>query len=343
MATVILVAFSLLERSLRARLETFGLNTFVVREMVSNNDPELIPNGLGPDRLSPLEKFGKKTRFRQLYVRGQTEWLTDVAVLAYGPETVPFLTSWMSPETPLICLSETMPENAQVQVTVNRQIGRAVIRRPGDFFRPLTSENVLLVPQGWIPEAERLGFVETILFQRTSELVPMPQFVEAVRQLYAMERRPTPQIQSSLSLIRELERLQSRQTQWRTLMAAVLGLALALVYGAIAVLEFRQNLFIGALLRSFGTPPAFLYLRQWVENAFVSNLAAIGAILLIATLHTAIFGTLGFPRAVMDLKAHNPYWSREIALILICVNVGAFLSSLPVAFGLRRPVGAILN
>ena len=342
-ATVILVAFSLLERSLRARLESFGLNTLVMREMVAINDPEMLANNPGADRLAPLVQFGKKLRFRQLYLRGQTEWLNDLLVLSYNPDVLPFLAPLLAPDTPLICLSETLPENARVQVTVNRQVGQAIIRRPGDFLRPLVTENVLLAPQGWISEAERMGFVETTLFQRDGESLPMQQYVDSIRQLYTMDRRASPQIQSPLSLVRELEKLQGRQRQWRTLMAAILGLALALVYGAIAVLEFRQNLFIGALLRSFGTPPVFLYLRQWVENALVSNLAAIGAILVIASLHQAIFGTLGFPRTVMDLKTHNPYWSREIALILICVNVGAFLSSLPVALGLRRPVGEILN
>ena len=39
-ATVILVAFAMLERNLRERLESFGLNTLVVRETLSPSDPE---------------------------------------------------------------------------------------------------------------------------------------------------------------------------------------------------------------------------------------------------------------------------------------------------------------
>ena len=62
-----------------------------------------------------------------------------------------------------------------------------------------------------------------------------------------------------------------------------------------------------------------------------------------AALHQQIFGALGFPRAVLNMNEGNPYWSYEIVLVLLWVNVGAFLSSLPVAAGLRRPVGSILN
>jgi hypothetical protein len=173
--------------------------------------------------------------------------------------------------------------------------------------------------------------------------MPMQRYVQAVNLLYAVDRRSPPQMQSALPLLKELERLQGRQKEWRVVLAGLLGLSLALVFGAIAVLEFRQNLFIGALLRSLGAPGRFLYFRQWLENAFLANLAAVGSVLLVALFHRQIFAGLGFPVSVLDLKDANPYWSFEVALILLCVNVGAFLSSLPVAVGLRKPVGAILN
>jgi hypothetical protein len=171
----------------------------------------------------------------------------------------------------------------------------------------------------------------------------MERYIQAVNLLYSLDRRSPPQMQSALPMVKELENLQSRQRQWRLLLAGLLGVTLALVYGAIAVLEFRQNLFIGALLRSLGAPARFLYFRHWLENSLVANIAALGSIALVAALHRQIFGTLGFPANVLSLREVNPYWSIEIALILGCVNIGAFLSSLPVAVGLRQPVGSILN
>ena len=53
-ATVILVTFHLLERSLRERLERFGLNTVLVRETVLGDSKELVVQGESPDRLAPL-------------------------------------------------------------------------------------------------------------------------------------------------------------------------------------------------------------------------------------------------------------------------------------------------
>jgi hypothetical protein len=342
-ATVILVAFNLLERSIRLRLENFGLNTLVIRENISGLDPELLHSSDRPDRLAPLQAAGDKMRLRQLFVRAQTELQTEVPVMSYPPDALPKLAEWLGTETPLVYFNERLPENILLRVSLGRQSGFALVRHMGDFLRPLAVDDLLLVPQGWASDMERIGFVETTVFQRQSSAMPMALYVEAVNVLYSVDRRSSPQLQSALPLLQELERLQGRQQQWRMLLAATLGMAVALVFGSIAVLEFRQNLFISALLRSLGAPAGFLYFRQWLENAFLANLAAVGAVALVAALHAEIFGALGVPSSLLGLRDANPYWSIEIALTLICVNVGAFLSSLPVAVGLRRPVGAILN
>jgi hypothetical protein len=342
-ATVILVAFNLLERSVRARLESFGLNTLVVRENVTGLDPELLHTSERPDRLAPLQSAGEKMRLRQLYVRAQSELQTEVPVMSYPPEALPKLAEWLNPATPLVYFTESLPDNILLRVQLGRQYGTALVRHMANFLRPLALESLLLVPQDWANDAERIGFSETTIFQRQASAMPMQRYIQAVNLLYALDRRSPPQMQSALPLVEELERLQSQQKHWRALLASILGLALALVYGAIAVLEFRQNLFIGALLRSLGTPGRFLYFRQWIENALLANTSAFAAVLLVAGLHRQIFTALGFPAPVVNAPDAHPYWSAEIALVLVCVNIGAFLSSLPVAVGLRRPVGAILS
>jgi hypothetical protein len=344
-ATVILVAFHLLERSIRERLERFGLNTVVVRETVTSDSKDLTVFGEGPDRLAPLEQHGQKLRVRQLFVRGNTEWQDAVLVLTYSPEAFDHLIEFFSPKTPAILFSEDLPPDVLVRVSVSRQSILAVVRRPQGWLRPLVAEVMLLVPQGTWPDEERIGYVDTTVFQRNPDAAPVAHIVSAVHSFYAMERdrRSPAQIQSALSMIRELEKLKERQTQWRNLLAAILGLAVSLVYGSIAVLEFRQNLFVSALLRSFGAPPRFLFWRHLVENSLLANLAALSAIALMAGVHKGIFGTLGFSKAVLDFSGGNPYFSVGVLSILVWVNVGAFLSSIPILIGLRTPVGATLN
>jgi hypothetical protein len=342
-ATVILVSFNLLERNLRARLENFGINTIITREMLGSTDPEVLPNQIRPDRLQPLRKYGDEIRLRQFYARAQTPWSRDLMVMSYGQDALPFLKDLLSEKTALVYFNESLPENSLIEIHFQQQTDIAIVRRPEGVWKPLVAQQLLLVPTGWAPDAERVGYVDTTLFRRNENAASIQQFVHAIQALYNTEGRSLPQIQSAVGMIKELENLQSRQMQWRGAMAGLLGLAVALVFGAIAVLEFRQNAYVSALLRSFGAPGKALYIRQWFENAFLANLAAISAILLLACFHSELFKTLGFPRELLNLNKVNPYFSWEIALILFWVNIGAFLSSISVAIGLRKPVGEILS
>ena len=342
-ATVILVTFHLLERSLRERLERFGLNTLLVRETILGDSKELVLRGESPDRLAALDACGQKMRLRQLFVRAHSEWQNNLLVLSYPPEGLPSLAEFLSPETPVLCLSDNMPERTLMRVTMNRQSAIAWVRHPQGWLRPLVTEDVLLIPQGMLAEEERLGFVDTTVFQRDPTGPSIERIVNAIATMAAVERRSPPQMQNAIGLIHELEQLKERQMQWRSLLAGILGVALSLVYGAIAILEFRQNLFVSALLRSFGAPRQFLYWCHLAENTVLANLAAAGAIAVVALLHETLFGTLGFPRAVLDFTGGNPYTSTAVLSIIIWINIGALLSSLPIAVGLRQPVGTILN
>ncbi|HWF18036.1 MAG TPA: hypothetical protein VG754_02155, partial [Verrucomicrobiae bacterium] len=83
-ATVILVAFQLLERGLQDRLARFGLDTLLVRESVTPGSLAFFRQGDGPDSLGVLASNGKKLRLRQLFVRGRTEWQQeDLYVFSY--------------------------------------------------------------------------------------------------------------------------------------------------------------------------------------------------------------------------------------------------------------------
>ncbi|MDX1952597.1 MAG: hypothetical protein SFY81_10445 [Verrucomicrobiota bacterium] len=342
-AALILVTFTLLEKSLRERLSKFGLNTLVAREVITPTSADYIPNGEVPNRLSPLDEFGRMLRLRQLFTRAKSEFAGDLTIFTYGQESLPVLAEYLDANTGLVCVTDDWPEGSYVTITLNRQSGQAIVRRAGDLLQPINTADFILVPQNWSPDLDRAGYTDITLFEPLADGLPMNRFTEAIAITYSLDRQTAPQIQSALPVLRELEALQARQNQWRLAMAALLGLSLALVYGAIAVLEFRQNLYVGALLRSFGAPGKALYFRQWIENAFVANAAALVAIFFLYSVHEQLFKMFGFSSSLINLKVHNPYWSEEMVLILICVNIGAFISSLPVAFGLRRSVGQVLS
>src|SRR3954463_13339286 len=115
-ATFILVAFLLLERTLRERLDNFGINTLIVKEMVMVNDPELLPSAKRPDRLESLVMYGDKYRLRQLYGRATTEFAGDLQLMSYPSEAMGWLKEYSSPLTGLICISENWPEDSLIKV-----------------------------------------------------------------------------------------------------------------------------------------------------------------------------------------------------------------------------------
>src|SRR6266513_3160233 len=168
-ATAILVVFHLLERSLRERLERFGLNTVLIRESVTPESKEMVASGESADRLAPLNQSGKKLRLRQLFVRGQTEWQNNLLVFTYPSRGMALLVDYLTADTPSIIFSDTLPENALVKVTIGRQSVIAQIRRPEGWIRPLVTEDMLLVPHGMLADEERLGFIDKTVFQRNPD------------------------------------------------------------------------------------------------------------------------------------------------------------------------------
>jgi hypothetical protein len=341
-AAAIMVSLDFLENQVRERMEQFGMNTLLVRETITFSDPELVTSGQRDNRLAPLAVNGSLLRLRQLFVRGKTEWQNDLLVLTYSPSPPTSITQLLSTETPLLCLSTSLPENVLVQVTVNRRSGLAITRHPNSQFRPLSSKPLLLVPQGWLPEEERLGHVETVLFFRDPGSPPMPKIVDAVQQLYATENRAV-QIQSPLHFIQSWEALKKIQRRCRAMLAGVLGLALALIYGVISVMEFRQNIFLSALLRSFGVSSFWLWSRQWLESTLLANAAAATALGLLFLFQDHLFNTMRLTDEAVPLLAFEATFGTEILMILAWVNLGALFSSIPVAIGLQRPIGKILN
>jgi hypothetical protein len=342
-ATAILISFHLLERSLHARLERFGLNTLILRETIAPDSLQLFTQGEGPDAFASLADHGEKIRLRQLFVRAQSEWQNNMMVMSYPPSALGALAPYLSTNTPVLCLSETLPEGALMRFTIDRHSELACVRRPAGWLRPLVTEDVLVAPEGMFRSTERMGYIETTVYQRATNAPSIAQTIGAIQALATLEHHSPPQIQSALPLAQSWEALKARQTQWRNVLAAVLGLSLALVFGAIGVLEFRQNLYVSALLRSFGTPRVFLYARHWLENMLLANGAALSAIGLLAALHPMIFSTLGVGSTLLDFSQANPYLSPEVLSIFLWINLGALLSSVPIALGLRQPVGTTLS
>jgi hypothetical protein len=156
------------------------------------------------------------------------------------------------------------------------------------------------------------------------------QFVE--------QRRVT--IRSALPLLLQLREI--RSVQRYVLLAVTLGSAvvLGLICGALAWMEFREERYLLALIRSFGVGRLTLLVHAGVENCLV----AVSGVLL-------GLGVLAFTVSRLNLKAMKMVWlstsdvigGHNTWLLIGGAVFGGLLSCIPVAIGLRKPLGLVLK
>ena len=118
---------------------------------------------------------------------------------------------------------------------------------------------------------------------------------------------------------------------------------LFLSYGSSAVFEFRQNLFVTALLKSFGVSPLFLMLRYFVEGLLIAHAGFYASLFLAELIHVSLFellkiSILGHEREL--LKLFLPLENLFLSQILF---ISVFIGITPVVWALRKPVGETLS
>ena len=147
-------------------------------------------------------------------------------------------------------------------------------------------------------------------------------------------------IQSNLRILRELEKVRAIQAEslvWVTLGSSLI---LGLVFGSLAWMEFREERYLLSLIRSFGVGRASLLVHALIENC----LMAVTGVLL-------GFGALQLSITRMNLGALQMTWLRSAGSIygeegqwlLIGAAMGGVLACIPIAIGLRKPLGLVLK
>jgi hypothetical protein len=281
---------------------------------------------------------------RQVAVRAEDEFGGNLLVLVYGEDSLPTLAPWLAaaPESPVHVINPRLPGGLTLHVTVDgRDYDSTVLNAPAWLQRFGTNQPLVLVPASLGEDWLGTGWFETaILIERTGDL---PTLAAAVRTLLQLENRTYAQIQSPEALLNELEDLRRMQHRAQTGAGLLGGIVVALVFGSIAVLEYRQNRFVAALLRSFGAPGPLIVMRYALEALILTATAVLLAVWFLVSLHAWIFGLVGFEPALLQRTVLDPYtpllvWHQARWLVL-----GAVISLVPVAFGLRQPVGRVLQ
>lgn len=332
-------ALQLAERSLELRVERMGAQTIVVNEAVAGGTDRpplarLLPDAPGAGLLA----------LRQASVRAQDEFGAELRVLVHGRESLPALASLLgaAPDAAVHTVNPRLPAGLTLRVLIDGRDYTAVnLAPPASLQRFTTGQPVVLVPEAIGEAWLGTGWFETALvFDRSGDL---PRLAAAIRALLRLEERHQAQIQSPEVLLDELQDLRQVQHRAQTGAGLVGGGVVALLFGSIAILEYRQNRYVAALLRSCGAPAPLLVARYAAEALLLSAVAVLAARLALAGLHGPLFGRLGLETGLLDRGHHDPYawplvWQQTRWLAL-----GALVSLLPVAYSLRQPVGRILQ
>jgi len=143
---------------------------------------------------------------------------------------------------------------------------------------------------------------------------------------------------SALPLLMQLELFSKMQTYVRGGLAILIIIITAIVLGNQSLLEFREQQYQFALLRSFGSPLPLIMLAELMEKVLLSLFGVWLAYMGLEPLATMV-RNFGADFAMVDIKVG----AEDVRLILLGVLSGVFASWCFLVIVARKPVGLILS
>jgi hypothetical protein len=339
-------AFVLSARSLEEKIDRLGVHTLLLTRSVSAQEIESGRLDL-QSILAPLALHGELLALKQPGVAAQDDFGQSCAVAAFDDSLLfalaPLLDSLGARDAYLI--TDELPPAMPVQVEIEGTGIDAITVAPPAWLASLGSRGrVVLLPETLAEPWLEQGYLEMLLFLGNADAaLELPAVSTALRQLLRLEGIQNAQLTSPEALISELAELRSSQRRWLGGFGISGGLVVALVFGSIAILEYRQNRYIVALLRSFGTPRTLLIARYLLEALVIVIVAAMLARSAASYVHGPLFARAGIEPGLLSLTKFNPYEWSNVWRELRGLGLGVLLSILPIVLALRTPVGKVLG
>lgn len=236
-------------------------------------------------------------------------------------------------------LTDTVKPGTPLRFEIGGFGAEAVAALPdADISFLMDGDEVLFGSVDRLAGALSKGFIRTTLVHARS--IDHVRKIHATVEAMAKVENRRIRVRSYLRILEELERVRNiqRQALWFVTIGA--SLVLGLVFGSLAWMEFREERYLLSLIRSFGVGRLTLLSHALFENC----LLAVGGVLL-------GFLALQFGMSRVDLSAVQIPWLRspdilaceEGRQLILGAALGGILSCVPVAIGLRKPLGLILK
>lgn len=334
--------FVLSERAIDQKIESMGVRTIFVSAPHSGSaTTQASLAGL----LAPLSDHGTYLPIKIPFIRGEIVGGAAVEVVMYREEAltglvelIPELANFDSSK---VLLMHGFPQGFEQRVDFASFRFDASTLAPTSVFTAISRNRpVLLLPEGGFSSVVGQSYQEAILL-KVDDVQDIHMCVEVIKLLLESEGYERYSFVNAVDLLRELESMQAVSLKGRSLAGSMVALIIILVFGSIAVFEYRQNVFNFALIKSFGISAGFIALRYHLE-ALVLMAAAYGfSVTLGRLVHQDLFATMGFSRTLA--ASVDVYSISQTGNLIIILVASATIGSLPICFALRKPVGRVLS
>ncbi len=337
LSILLLVGFRMQIEKIRSQVKEFGLDNLLIVETVTAQD---LDKGTSSDRFRSIRKWGDLFTARVLLASAAGSNGRNATVVAYDDADIIGLLPYLRYGHEVFVLSGNMPAGLLVDYKMQQADFRGIVLKPEDRVAQVLQGDTLFIPAQRAAEFLRSGYSMIYYLERSDSAPTIANLSEAIRYVVRADGSGKIDIKNAEMLREKLNKMEEQQTVMRFWLATILGGALALIYGVLSILEFRQGMYVSALLRSFGVSSVMLVLRTIFENVLIVNCVTGGVIYLLSVNHDRIFSALKVSGAE---NLTELYWGYETMWIVIAANIGVLASSIPVFLALRKPVGSILE
>jgi hypothetical protein len=336
--------FMMSEMLIKSKIEKLGANNVLLRAspaVGSTVRPKL------SHLLSPLEAYGTTLFLELSYVKAKLPGEERVQVVIYADSSLQALTHYMPDlfDKKEAIFYATLGHIANYPIRANLKgvyFDATPIKLPSILGFASRNKPILLIPDQLatpIPDSSRS---EIMIFQ-INELADLERVTHRIDEVLAAEGFDRYYITSSSKWANELNDLQAMQRKGRGGLVTFVLLLTVMVYGSIAVFEYRQNIYTTALIKSFGIPKAALFLRYLLESLMLLFASLLIAVVLAKSLHVVIFSHAGFGDAAWMLESLAPYSIANIKFLLVIISASGVIGNIPILLALNRSIGRILG
>ena len=335
--------FILTERAVEKKIESFGLNTMILRSTGLSKE-EVRPSL--SQLLSSLGEMGTYIPFSSLYVNALLSSEKRAKVVIYNDHSIPGLNAlmgWDRLQGPVFLAAYGYPKAMVERVKVWKSFFDAEVVKPPSILRFISlNDPLLFIPESMATAFDQFSVQESVLFL-SDDSVDLIDIIEVTEALLRKEGFDRYELSSPVKWIGELDGIKDIRNKAQAIGGVFVGLLIVLIFGSIAVFEYRQNIFATALFKSFGLHSIHLILRYLVEGLLLLFLSFLVAVQLAEVFHRFVFIKAGFDSEFLDLAIFNPYEISENIYLITLLGFAALVAVLPICIALRKPVGRVLG